>query len=1043
MPDKSLLRRQFHVLHRSMWLLLVVSWVAAQACFPLVLGSANGESWKGWLYDIVSVDTGVSVKIGTFEEVLPLVNETDVDICLEDGLCYTFEIRLDGDLGDEEPALRAASAFSWDFASGSIVGNTPPFGPVYFRVTEDTIEDTCTPTSTPTMSHAPSVSEEPVPAPSSPPSLRPTTLATLDPQPRAPTTPEYSDLATQLRECNPVRLQGVLYVAATLEVVGSCAMNITGGAILDGGGDGTADGGGVRLFLVSSGALRLSSLVLRGGHDFGRGGGMLVTNGGRAMLSNVTFESCYARYGAGLFAGDNSWVWARDAVFEWNLAEAGAAAYATTGSVLDFGRVVARDNIADFRHAGPNRNSPIDRHNESDAGQCGAAFGVLGTNTSLRLADSFVASNYIFSYSILVLQGLPFGSDESVLRQGASKSRHGCGAVCANYGAELVVKNSILEDNTCELVSEEHALSVEVDLVPRMSITCGISVNFEATAVVDDCEIRGNIGGALSAGFFAELDASNTVVVNNLGNDAGAVTVHSYASARLFACTIAFNTANIGGGLHAYNGNATIVNSTIMGNTAYSRGAGMQFYLGSIGRIADCVVINNAAGIIDGGIGVRLKSEVTVERTLVANNSASWMGGGIGVEDSTLAVVNSTFAGNTADFGPGTLVEKRATASFVSTIFVSNFARGTGAAAMVMGASVHFDDVVMTENVAILNSVVDLCKKSTDMDALAATVPATIVLCEGARADITGGSEIVDNNASALLLDKQSLAQLADTRIADNKDGVLCGPTSSLYAARLDLDVPATRIDVSSTCTAVIYQANGIGSTPDILRNATSSSTGAVSLAWWTWPCKPGTTSSDGLQHGDHILDVGNFSINHNDPFCDPYSNECPSPCSTCPGGRYVSFTLDRFRLIGDAACSECPIGRAARESPDPSLHDELDDCQLCPPGKATATVGSASCSSCEDGHFTNESGSASCRPAAPGFFTTDGVHESPCPPGSFSVGGASKCSACSPASYTTEFGSTACLVADPGHFVSSAGCDTQHECPAGKWSGSAATECT
>mmetsp|Transcript_2290 Transcript_2290/g.7733 ORF Transcript_2290/g.7733 Transcript_2290/m.7733 type:complete len:1105 (+) Transcript_2290:2193-5507(+) len=228
-----------------------------------------------------------------------------------------------------------------------------------------------------------------------------------------------------------------------------------------------------------------------------------------------------------------------------------------------------------------------------------------------------------------------------------------------------------------------------------------------------------------------------------------------------------------------------------------------------------------------------------------------------------------------------------------------------------------------------------------------------------------------------------------------------------------------------------------------------------MNLIHWSYPCREGQWSSDGIEHGNssEYEDRHGRTIDENNEFCDanPDSFEkpdCARSCQTCPGGKFLNFTLNRYLHLGPASCIDCPVGRYLEDDGSRDrwwLHDDIRHCVECPPGRAGPEPGAARCMDCAPGSFQPESGQTLCGTAEPGRFTgrEPGATQSwPCAPGRFSVGGAADCDACAFGELQREPGQTQCVVAEPGRFVNASAATASLPCPPGTFSVGGSDRC-
>ena len=168
-------------------------------------------------------------------------------------------------------------------------------------------------------------------------------------------------------------------------------------------------------------------------------------------------------------------------------------------------------------------------------------------------------------------------------------------------------------------------------------ITSGMFMTTAATLVTLDSMylINGYIngyGGAVDNSVGA-VTISNSIITSSTATYAGGG-VFAETNATIINSTISGNTAGnfgaigAGGGVCAYNGTASITNSTISGNTSAYGGGGVSAFNG-------------------GGAAIITNS------TISGNTVSLGVGGGVQVNNGSITVNNSTISGNNAIGGGG------------------------------------------------------------------------------------------------------------------------------------------------------------------------------------------------------------------------------------------------------------------------------------------------------------------------------------------------------------------------------------------------------
>jgi len=146
---------------------------------------------------------------------------------------------------------------------------------------------------------------------------------------------------------------------------------------------------------------------------------------------------------------------------------------------------------------------------------------------------------------------------------------------------------------------------------------------------------------------------------------------------------------NTFGGAVYNQGDMTLTNMVITGNSATADGGGVYNSTSDSMTIIGCVITNNTAASQAGGAHNHLSATMTVTNSTISNNtSTNGGGGGIYSEDgSTLSVTNSTLSSNQATnasgSGGGILAD--------STTFTMTNSTVSGNSASIFGGGIAFD----------------------------------------------------------------------------------------------------------------------------------------------------------------------------------------------------------------------------------------------------------------------------------------------------------------------------------------------------------------
>ncbi len=214
-----------------------------------------------------------------------------------------------------------------------------------------------------------------------------------------------------------------------------------------------------------------------------------------------------------------------------------------------------------------------------------------------------------------------------------------------------------------------------------------------AGAVVEGFTVTNGYSTASGGG--VSMTAASTVK-NCLiaGNSAtGASSIHgggiSASAGFILSCTIRNNTAIQGGGGGVYltaSSTAIASNCVVVENRAGTIGGGIL--LGG-GTVLNCSVFKNSSGSGGGGIAKSNSSTSFCRNVLIAGNQTPTSGGGVYLATGTLVLQNCTAVGNLATNGGG-LYTALATLAGTNCIVVNNRASQVGATNDIGGLSTAF-----------------------------------------------------------------------------------------------------------------------------------------------------------------------------------------------------------------------------------------------------------------------------------------------------------------------------------------------------------------
>jgi CSLREA domain-containing protein len=149
---------------------------------------------------------------------------------------------------------------------------------------------------------------------------------------------------------------------------------------------------------------------------------------------------------------------------------------------------------------------------------------------------------------------------------------------------------------------------------------------------------------------FTLIAPSYGVGITLNGNDrVGVFAVNSNINVSLQNLTIANGFAGGGGAINNKNGFVTIINSTLINNTASQIGGAIFNNSGMI-TLSNSALVNNEA-FVSGGAIYNLTGAITISNSTFSDNAASFSGGGVYNFGGNVTILNSTLHGSSSSFG--------------------------------------------------------------------------------------------------------------------------------------------------------------------------------------------------------------------------------------------------------------------------------------------------------------------------------------------------------------------------------------------------------
>ena len=161
--------------------------------------------------------------------------------------------------------------------------------------------------------------------------------------------------------------------------------------------------------------------------------------------------------------------------------------------------------------------------------------------------------------------------------------------------------------------------------------------------------ISGNKGRGIYTN--GNLTIKNCIISGNSASGNGGGIYNYKGSITITGSTISGNSNSWGGGgIYNYEGSITITGSTISGNSANDSGGGIENRYYASTTITGSTISGNSAGGSGGGIANAWWSgSLTITGSTISGNSAGGSGGGIANDGDSLTITGSTISGNSTD----------------------------------------------------------------------------------------------------------------------------------------------------------------------------------------------------------------------------------------------------------------------------------------------------------------------------------------------------------------------------------------------------------
>ena len=179
----------------------------------------------------------------------------------------------------------------------------------------------------------------------------------------------------------------------------------------------------------------------------------------------------------------------------------------------------------------------------------------------------------------------------------------------------------------------------------------GSQLNLQNTVLTDNT--AGDDGGGLFVND-STLFITDSRITNNSSSDGAGIFTRD-STVIISDSIISNNTTETptssgddGGGIYVRGGSVSILNTSIIENTANDEGGGI-FVRQSAFTLSNSTVSGNSVGDDGGGINVDFQANASIIHSTFSNNTSGRIGGGISVSTGSLNLSNSLLVGNKAE----------------------------------------------------------------------------------------------------------------------------------------------------------------------------------------------------------------------------------------------------------------------------------------------------------------------------------------------------------------------------------------------------------
>jgi CSLREA domain-containing protein len=336
--------------------------------------------------------------------------------------------------------------------------------------------------------------------------------------------------------------------------------------------------------------------------------------------------------------------------------------------------------------------------------------------------------------------------------------------------------------------------------VPVFRIPTGRTVE-----IIDLDIVKGNYIAPLTGGGinnYGNLTISNCSFSGNRGDQGGAI--HNKGSLTVSGCSFTNNTAIEGGAiLNDVEGIAAVALSTFINNTTTIKGdlgggAGAVANVGAL-SVVDSIFDNNFAQGGGGALVNSLLGSAHVQGSTFMSNSTPGFGGAIYNYSGSLEITNSTFSFNSAGLGaainagnkdPYTgMTEGDSTLAIQNSTFFGNTAETVAGGlhvfsgtAIIIGSTFNNNTAEEGSGIVNIEGAVDV-RSSTFYNNASSLEPGGVIVNAGSGSLSVNNSTISDNVGGSLYNLLLGSLSLQNTILANSASGVDCYNEGTLTAA--------------------------------------------------------------------------------------------------------------------------------------------------------------------------------------------------------------------------------------------------------------------